>query len=41
MRHCCPGNSANVAPPIRDPCHPVGVAMYWRPFTEYDIGDPR
>src|ERR1700722_8085681 len=34
MRHCCPGKSAAVAPPISVPCHPVGVAMYWRPFTE-------
>ena len=34
IRNCCSGKSPAVAPPTSVPCHPVGVAMYWRPFTE-------
>ena len=35
------GNNAAAALPKMVPCQPVGVATYCRPFTEYEIADPR
>src|SRR5437660_5117879 len=40
-RHDWSGNRAFVRLPEIDCCHPVVVAMYCRPFTEYDTADPR
>src|SRR6202790_5905702 len=35
------GNNAAATLPKIVPCQPVGVATYCRPFTEYEIADPR
>ena len=35
------GNKAAAALPKIVACHPVDVATYCRPFTEYEIADPR